>query len=266
MPRIAKTENGEAVFITDTVPLPVTSPTLEILLGNDANIKPLSVDGLNADVGTSFEDVSPVGGTQTLPTGVETWEVVSSSASDTDSVRINTLGADYAEQSDTTTLLNGTTPVTLTGTHFRARRAIIVGPDEGTNVGAITFRVSGGGAERLTIPAGEGISKTSLFSVPATKTAFGLRETLSVEKNQDAVIKAQASIDGGAVVTGAPIAIYQSPESIPFTSPVVLPQKTDWRILAKSTNTGTEVTVFLDFFLVDNSILSNVPEELANLI
>ncbi len=234
----------------------------DVTFGFIPGITNLIVEGVSGAVGSSFSDVSPVGGTQVLPSSAETWEVVSTSASDTGGVTIETLGADYEEQDDTTVTLNGTTPVTLTGTHFRARLAAMLSD---ANVGVITFRVFGGGAERLTIPVDDGVSKTSLFSVPAGKTAFGKLETLAVKKGGDAIVKVQASVDGGTLFTGAAIAVYQSPQPIPFPVPVVLPQKTDWRLIASSTNSNTSVSTILDFDIVTNPLLDTIPTAVENM-
>lgn len=105
-------------------------------------------------------------------------EVVSSSASDTvagsgaRTVTINYLDASYAAQSVTLSM-NGTTPVALPGTIMRVNslRVASSGTFGGSNAGDISVRLAGGGGATFSyLRIGNGLARTSLFTVPAGQT------------------------------------------------------------------------------------------------
>ena len=120
---------------------------------------------------TTFQDVWGGGGVMVLPTGAETYELVSANANDTAagtgarSVLVETLDASGIIQSQIVATNGGT--ATVTGTHTFPRSIIVI--DSGsnqTNVGDITLQVAGGGNVRSVIIADEGLSKDSHYKVP----------------------------------------------------------------------------------------------------
>jgi len=248
-------------------PSPGKSQTTDFLIQVSTGKVPgytlTNVAGENADVGTSFEDVSCVGGTQVLPTegNPESWEIVSTSTSDasgmggTSSVIITSLADGWVEQAPITATVTGTTPNAITGSFFRGITAIILNPDGGSNVGNIIIRVAGGGVERMEIRAGEGNSKSSFVSTPVGKTSFTQFIIVTTQKNEDILARASLQVDGGPIIIGASLPVYQGALTIPVVAPFVLVEKTDLRLEAKSTNTGVAVTTSFDILTIDNDLL-----------
>lgn len=126
------------------------------------------------DVGTS-EDVWAGGGIYPFLAAASALEVVSSSASDgvggvgARTIVINGLDNLYVEMSEVVTL-NGTTPVPLTKSFLRINNSLIMsaGSSE-VNVGTIDIR-SPSSTVRAQIPIGYGITRSSLYTVPAGHT------------------------------------------------------------------------------------------------
>ena len=149
----------------------------------------------DVDVGTVPEDVWSGGGLYPFMTGATSLEIVSDSASDTAAgvgartVLITGLDVNYIEQTDLMTL-NGTTAVAVPKQYFRINQLIIItaGSTE-TNVGTITVRNAGAGTTRGLIPAGIGISRQAVFTVPAGHTLTihslfaSLNRTSGIDKN-----------------------------------------------------------------------------------
>jgi len=272
MTRIAYSEGGNEVFVERLVPLPVINSTFQIQLGNVDGFELRNIAAENIAVGTSFEDLSDVGGTQVLPTegNPEVWEVVSTSDEDKSGGSgstggfVESLADGWISRPNQIYTLNGTTPVTLSGTHFRPIGAIITSPDGGCNVGDIIFRVAGGGAERIKIRAAEGVSKSSLFSVPVGFTVFAQFIIAASGKNQDVSIRSRIQLNGGPLIIGGTIPTYQGSIAWPIVAPFTLPEKIDIRFEAKSTNENTSVISFLDLLIVSNDKIITPPTVVRN--
>lgn len=241
-------------------PLPVTNSTFQIQLGNVDGFELRDIGGANSVVGLNFEDLTPTGGSQTFPASTETWEILSTDANDTSAgtgartVGVFSLDGDYVAQSETVSM-NGTTPVTLTGSHFRTDTAIVLTADpsaSNTNIGNLIIRVSGGGTERMRIPAGVGNCKSLIFTVPAGKTALGQFITLFPKKNLDFTLRTKITPLGGATILGGELSTYQTIHAFPIIAPFTLPEKTDIIVETKSENADTEVLAFVDFLIIDN--------------
>lgn len=81
-------------------------------------------------------------------------------------------------------LLNGTTPVALTR-QYRWLDAVAILPPLGsgqTNAGDITVRIAGGGTAVAQIRAGDGISKSGIYIVPAGYEAWLLEAKVGVHR------------------------------------------------------------------------------------
>ena len=94
-------------------------------LGRIPGLSMVSVVSQNENIGGAiFADVWAGGGNLVYPTSAESWEVVSTTSTDTSSgtgartVLITSLDENYEPQS-VDVVLNGTTPVSVSGTHFR---------------------------------------------------------------------------------------------------------------------------------------------------
>lgn len=167
------------------------------LRGKVLGVRRIVFSGYNTDidVATDPEDIFPAVETTLIPapSSAESWEIVSDNVNDTAAgtgartVSITTLDGSYAEVTQTITL-NGTTAVALTGTHLRINSATVVTAGSGgVNTGLLTIRVSGGGAARAYLSAGDGILNQCKYTVPAGHTldlhtaVFGLTTSTASE-------------------------------------------------------------------------------------
>jgi len=237
---------------------------MDIVLGNIPGFELLSIPGESTEINQAFQNLTPTGGLQTLPIAPETWEMLSTDTNDSSSgagartVAVVSLDENHVEQT-TLVSLNGTTPVTLGGTHLRSRDTTVVsaGSDPGnTNIGDLIVRVSGGGTERLKIPAGVGDCKSLIFTIPANKTAFVQNLVIFCQKNRDGTIRPRITPFGGATIESAFISTFQNGQSVPISAPIRLEEKTDITVDAISNNANTRCLVFFAMLLVDNEKLT----------
>lgn len=237
---------------------------MEVRKGNVPGHNMEFVVGQNDTIGTSFEDVSDQGGSLLWPTSAETWEIVSDDVNDTSAgtgvrtVLVNSLDENYIEQSQTVTM-NGTTPVTLTGTHIRGRLAVaITAGSTLSNVGNVNVRLAGGtnADTRLMISAANGISKSSSYTTPAGKSAVGLQVSQFVPKNQDVILRVRNTFGIGQpeTLTGVTPLYQNSSHNQLFGAPFI-GAKSDLRFEAKSDNVNTQVTIFLELLVIDNNLM-----------
>lgn len=136
--------------------------------------------GNNPDIDTATfpEDIWPVGGLYPWPTAATLLQIVSSSASDNPTgvgaatILITGLDANYATQTETITL-NGLTPVISTKQFLRVNGVLVMSKGTGTagyatNVGDIDVKNNTTPTDILArIQAGTGISRSSIYTVPA---------------------------------------------------------------------------------------------------
>lgn len=264
----------EEIDVSLANPMPVTDFLFQVQLGNVEGFELVSISGQSDDVDETFEDLTPTGGTQEFPTSAETWEIVSTDANDTSAgtgartVAILSLDANYVEQTTPVTL-DGLTPVTISNTHLRSRSALVLtaGSDvSNTNIGDLIIQVQGGGTERMKIPVGIGDCKSFLFTIPANKTGFGQNIIFSCSKNRDCTFRSKVTGFGGATIIGGEFGVFQAAYTLPIIAPFTLPEKTDIKLEAKSTNPNSTALIFIDFLLVDNAQIQNVPTSIRNLL
>lgn len=212
-----------------------------------------------------YTDVTEFGGVTVLPTeaaGGETWEVLSSSANDTAAgtgartINVISLDTSYAVQVTTATL-NGVTPVVLSNTHFRPRAMVVTAPAGSLrqNDGDITVRVSGGGATRLKMNAGFGITQSSLYTVPAGKTSYFVAFKAWAPKGDDVRLRSRVTSyhisDPVELSVGAPF-VYQNSTDYRIFDSIPLAEKTDLKIQAISTNVQADVALDATILEIDN--------------
>lgn len=211
-------------------------------------------------VGTTFEDIWSGGGNLVYPTANETWEVVSSDANDTAAgsgareVTIVSMEDDYIEKV-TTVALNGTTPVTVSGVHFRVNSFFVsdVGGYRVANLGTITLRVVSAGATRSVIQADSVGSFSSHHTIPLGKTALWVQGTILAPKGEDLRTRSMFKLGGvGPFLIGGTATNYQSSLVYPFQTNLVLTEKSEILFQCKSTNINTFVTAVMEFKLIDN--------------
>jgi hypothetical protein len=147
-----------------------------LLLGLGARaptLIPGLINGLNEDVGATFEDIWDGGGMYPLPASAVACQVVSASAADTASgtgarsVFVTGIGASGSLASETATLA-GTAPVVLTNTYAVVHSVLCASFGSGeTNAGNVSVTAVNGGALLGRALAGRGTSQSSVFAVPA---------------------------------------------------------------------------------------------------
>jgi hypothetical protein len=224
--------------------------------------------GNNPDVdsGTIPEDIWSGGGLYPWMTAATSLEIVSSSASDSSAgvgartVVINGLDINYVEVSQTITL-NGLAAVAIPTQLFRINNALVASAGTSqTNVGDITIRNASAGATRGIIPAGYGITRQAIYTVPAGYT-------LSIHSTLVSLIKSNASINAtmatwfrtSAGVARMPLEFSVS-EAVPYrhdgTPGVIVVEKTDIAIRANfvSTNDTALTGAFLGILIANTTI------------
>jgi len=178
---------GLSALVTQSTDATVTRPIpfdLQVSLGLVQGYELKEKFGRNPDIDTDTdpEDVWNGGGAYTgQPDGAaaETLEVFSSDANDTSAgtgartYEITGLDGNYNELVETVTL-NGTTPVTTSGSFVRAPRGrVATAGSGGTNAGTITVRMSTTTANVMQgIAAGTGQSDIACDTVPLDKQAW----------------------------------------------------------------------------------------------
>ena len=141
--------------------------------GLQADYAPLFLIAFDDQLTTTYQDIWGTTGTMALPAGAESYEIVSTSASDAAagtgarSIIIETLDASGLVQSQVVTP-NGTTAVALAGTHTFPRSMIVISSGSNLgNVGVITMQVAGGGATRRQILANKSRDADGQYKVPS---------------------------------------------------------------------------------------------------
>ncbi len=243
-----------------------TEFVMEVAKGNVAghSLANLVMRSLFID-NTGFKDIWGVDGNMTLPAAAETWEVLSSSASDTSagagarSVAVTYLDDSYVLRTKVVAL-NGTTPVTLNTDHFKPRNVVVVSSDPavGHNVGTITVRSTGGGTPtRNIIEAEFSASADTLYTVAADESVFFLKQSPYWPKNFDGEIQGVLGIEEtNTTITGGIFPSYQNTFDITFRAPLRFPEKTDIRFRAKSSSaTDTSFSFVHEFMVIKNTFL-----------
>lgn len=220
--------------------------------------KSVFVTGRSDNIGINFVDLWEPSGSLDFPTVAESWELLSDNANDTSAgtglraAQIVTMDDDFIEKTSVV-VLNGTTPVALTGTHYRVQS--IVGVSTGTgevNEGTITLRQVTTNKVRGVMTPGTGASRSSIYTIPAGKTGYAFNYHTFFAKDFDGEFRAILRIENGSRISRTNIPIYQSPTAIKLDSANGLPEKSDIIIQAKSANVDATVTVIYEILLVDN--------------
>ena len=256
------------VSVSQTNPLPVVDFLIEVNKGNIPGHSLIHKFAHNSDVDTSaVEDVWDTGGVYVpLTSGVQ-FEVVSTSANDditgtqARKIYIELIKEDFTEATEELEL-DGLNPVTTTGIDYiRCNRAYIteVGTYDGTNEGSITIRVVSAGATQATIDAGLGQTHKSHYTVPAGKTGYLIRATVSADanKNSNFYLVQRQNPNGVAAPYYAHRHVHEwigvvEPSETTFKANHTFPEKTDVWFEAIAAANNTLVEVNYDLLLVDN--------------
>ena len=176
----------------------------------------------------------------TYLTSAEQLKVTSSSAQDgiggTGVLTLTLVGLDgnFLEQTETITM-NGLTAVTTTKSFIRVNRAY--GATSGssmTNVGAINITNNAGTNQLVHIPAGDGQTLMTMWTVPANKTAYLTQITASNDSGKGARFSLYVrQLDGGTIYPWQikyRAYLIGGNEVVPFNIPFKIPEKTDIEI------------------------------------
>lgn len=224
--------------------------------------------GRNTDIDTATvpEDLWGGGGLYTgIPTSAETIEVFSSDANDTSggsgarTIQLIGLDANWESQTETLTL-NGTTPVTTSGTWLRCnRQRVVTAGSSNANEGTITVRHTTTAANVFSqLQPGKSQSTILHYTVPAGKVALFSDLNVVVERESSSgtsasfEVKIRDNANGGVVRTilyafverGVPYS-----QKATFTEP--LPEKYDiWVQVNYVSANNTVVSGDMGFMLV----------------
>lgn len=217
--------------------------------GDAANLTAIYLNGYNAAVGTSYEDIWRTSGTISLPAAAGTVTVVSGDANDDGApagtgartLVIECLIADYTEDSETLTL-NGTTNVVSTLECLRVNKAYVATAGSGgVNAGAITGTI--GGNNQFTIAIGENISQKAIYTVPEGKTAYIMNWDVCTDTGGSNTVDAEivTRVEGGIwIPQKQTLARRDGPCRAVFAFPVEATEHTDIKIRAKISG-GTQI-------------------------
>lgn len=173
----------------------------------------------------------------TYLTSGEQLKVSSSSAQDgvggTGILTLTLIGLDsnFLEISEVITM-NGITAVTTTNYFIRVFRAY--GSTSGTsltNVGLITITNNAGTNQLLVIPAGDGQTLMTMWTVPAGKVAYITTITFSTDTNKGARTSIRTRLNDGGTLYPWQIKyrayVFQGNNNFPFQIPFKISEKTD---------------------------------------
>jgi hypothetical protein len=240
---------------------------LAAFTGGMPGISVANVIGVNNDIDTATvpQGILIQGGLYSWPSAAESWEIVSSSASDAAAgtgartIRLEVLDAAYAPFVVNVTL-NGTTPVAVAGSWFRVNDMRITGAvgSSESNVGTITLRVAGGGATRSQMAASKGRAQQAIYTIPAGLTGFASHSKVGIINSQaqsDATVELQTRSFGSGWIVRNTVQISSAGNVSDMSDPPLFPpilEKSDlrFRVTAVSSN-NTAVTGVLQLILVD---------------
>jgi hypothetical protein len=212
----------------------------------------------NDDVKSVEEDIWHVGGTYIFPASADTVEIVSDDVNDTllgsgaRTFFIEGLDINYDYISETVNL-NGTTPVTTVNSYLRVWGGRVVTAGGTTsNAGELLGTHTTSGDSLIGIGPNVGITKLSMFTVPAGQTAYIVSIVASTNKAQGIQFRIKTRELGE---TFNNIFLFESsgqPVVAERRSPTSIPEKTDLVISALTQTGSSSVSITIELVLVDN--------------
>lgn len=234
--------------------------------------------GNNPDVdqGAVPETVWPGGGLYPWLTAATSLEVVSSSIEDSPTgtgmgaISLTFLDANYNETVVPVTL-NGTTAVAVSGTWLRINAGVTTAKGSGAaavgavNAGDISIRDAGAGTTRAIIPAGKGILRQAVYTVPAGYTLQIISQYLAFNRGTGGGATRYLTITGyiqnSSGVTRRPLDLSCNGEAYRHDGipGITLPEKTDFalEVISVSADNSDITGAFLGV-LVKNDIISTI--------
>ena len=240
---------------------------IEIAKGKVTGASLASITCVNPNVGTSFEDIWDAGGSLIYPSAAGEWEILSDDVADASAgtglktVKITTLDGDYIVQTQTVTL-NGTTPVSLTGTHLRPRIMIsVTAGSANENVGTIILREKSSGNTMLQMRPTLNTTFSGHFTIPAGKTALVFQTYVSMSKGADIILDNRCRFVGSEIfISTGENSSYQASFTTNNIARAPIPEKSDLRTRCKSTNPDVSVTAKLDILLFDEIFTNDLAQ------
>ena len=220
---------------------------LEIASERMPEVVPVNIFGFSRTVGTTFQTIWNDGGQYVHPSAAVQMSCVSTSASDTMTIVISGLDANYETIAEIVQL-NGTTPVTTTNLFYRINSATIL---SGSNVGDIT--VSEGGTEYANIEATLGTTQACVYTVPADHSLYIFRISLTsgtVNSNKYITYRNRIDSSTGRVLRVAEATFQLNMQTFDRQIPFRIAPKSDFQFEAKSSSGTNELSIFVEALLM----------------
>lgn len=207
--------------------------------------------GFNRSIETSYETVwNNGGGLYTFPTEALTMSCVSSSTSDTMSILIQGLDANY-EALDDIVVLTGTTPVSTNVPFFRINTVVIL---SGNNVGNISL--TNGGTTYAYIEAEHGTEQAIIYTTPARQSLYVFTAQFTsgtVNPNKYITSRGVTRSSTGRIIRFWE-STFQQDVTFDLAVPFRVPPKTDFTIEAKSSSGTNELSIYLGAVLLEEDL------------
>jgi hypothetical protein len=210
-------------------------------------VVPVNIFGFSRTVGTTFQTIWNDGGQYVHPSAAVQMSCVSTSASDTMTIVISGLDANYETIAEIVQL-NGTTPVTTTNLFYRINSATIL---SGSNVGDIT--ISNGGTIYAYIEATLGTTQACIYTVPADHSLYLFRISLTsgtVTGNKYITYRNRVDSSTGRVLRVAEATFQQNMQTFDRQIPFRIAPKSDFQFEAKSSSGTNELSIFVEALLM----------------
>lgn len=243
----------------------------EVAKGNVAKHSVVDVFGRNPDIDNGVTETVWKGSTlYTFQTSAQTLSVVSTSTNDdgnpTSNTGAQTLTIQGLDSSwdilEETITLDGTTPVTTSGSFIRVNKAFVAttGTYHDSNLGTVSCTFSSTADTAFSISAGEGETELGFYSVPNGYTGYLLQFDISVDANKPVnftTYKYTNADDTSQPFSGAKriislLAGIAGSQQHTHKVPIVLASKTDIETQATATVNNTQVECRLSILLVQD--------------
>ena len=220
---------------------------LEIASERMPEVVPVNIFGFSRTVGTTFQTIWNDGGQYVHPSAAVQMSCVSTSASDTMTIVISGLDANYETIAEIVQL-NGTTPVTTTNSFYRINSATIL---SGSNVGDITVREDG--TVYANIEATLGTTQACVYTVPADHSLYIFRISLTsgtVNSNKYITYRNRVDSSTGRVLRVAEATFQLNMQTFDRQIPFRIAPKSDFQFEAKSSSGTNELSIFVEALLI----------------
>lgn len=221
--------------------------------------------GENPAVGTTFEDITEMGGIYPFPIAAETLDIVSDNVNDTllgtGGRTLIIFGLDGSFEPVISAInMNGTTTVTTTETYMRVHQAIVFtdGVYGGRNIGTISVTNTTTGDELLVVLPDKGTDNLGIYTTAVGKQANIIGGYIVAESNKPVEftinVRGQADLvvaPFGGSFSANPVVGLEGSLVFPDLVGRTLPQRSDVWVSAKAASGTAAVTVVLDILVTD---------------